>query len=207
LYPASHISLISLTRDDSVRAAPVARRRRQAVDSVLIRVAQGDATAQRECVDQFGNLVWSIARQLTHSRADAEEAVKEIFTEVWRRADRFDPAQGSESVFVVTIARRRLVDRMRRAARPDPAKSKNAQSAGWGGNSVGACTEARDAAWAVTQLRPELQRVLELGILRGLNHSEIAEVLQIPVATVKAMMHRGLIQVRELMGGHHNGGT
>jgi RNA polymerase sigma-70 factor (ECF subfamily) len=49
------------------------------------------------------------------------------------------------------------------------------------------------------QLRPELQRVLELAVLQGLNHSEIAEVLGLPLGTVKKMVHRGLIQVRELM--------
>jgi RNA polymerase sigma-70 factor (ECF subfamily) len=50
------------------------------------------------------------------------------------------------------------------------------------------------------QLRPEQRQVLELGLLQGLSHSEIAATLQIPLGTVKTMMRRGLIQVRELMG-------
>ena len=50
------------------------------------------------------------------------------------------------------------------------------------------------------QLRPEQRQVLELGILQGLSHSEIADVLKMPLGTVKTMMRRGLIQVRELMG-------
>jgi RNA polymerase sigma-70 factor (ECF subfamily) len=196
LYPATHISLISLTRDDSTRPAYVARRRQQTA-AVLTRVAQGDPVAARECIDEFGGLVWSIARRLTRNHADADEAVQEIFTEVWKSADRFDPAQGSEKVFVATIARRRLIDRMRRAARQGLAESDDIHSLSWVGSS---CAEAAAAARAVMQVRPELRRVLELGVLRGLNHSEIAEVLQLPVATVKATMLRGLIQVRELMG-------
>jgi RNA polymerase sigma-70 factor (ECF subfamily) len=196
LYPATHISLISLTRDDSTRPAYVARRRQQTV-SVLTRVAQGDPVAARECIDEFGSLIWSIARRLTRNHADAEQAVQEIFSEVWRSADRFDPAQGSEKVFVATIARRRLIDRMRRAARQGLAESDDIHSLSWAG---GPCVEAAAAARAVMQVRPELRRVLELGVLRGLNHSEIAEVLRMPVATVKATMLRGLIQVRELMG-------
>jgi RNA polymerase sigma-70 factor (ECF subfamily) len=172
-------------------------------DSVLARVAQGDQRAVRECIDQFGSLIWSIARRLTRTRADAEDAVQEIFTDVWRSAGRFDPAQGSEKVFVATIARRRLIDRMRRAAHQARTESTDdIDSLGFAdsGNSAEVCAEAQAAARAVMQLRPEQRQVLELGILQGLSHSEIADVLQMPLGTVKTMMRRGLIQVRELMG-------
>jgi RNA polymerase sigma-70 factor (ECF subfamily) len=198
LYPGTYISLISLTRDDSARPAYVARSRQQTAHSVLARVAQGDPVAARECIDEFGSLIWSIARRLTRSQADAQEAVQEIFGEVWRSADRFDPAQGSERVFIATIARRRLIDRMRRAARQDRTESIGIHSLTWVINNADPGAEA--AARAVTQLRPELRRVLELAVLHGLKHSEVAEVLQLPVATVKEAMRRGLIQVRELMG-------
>lgn len=199
LYPATHISLISLTRDDSTRPAFVARRRQQTTP-LLTRVAQGDAVAARECIDEFGSLIWSIARRLTGNHADAEEAVQEIFKEVWRSADRFDPAQGSEKLFVATIARRRLIDRMRRASRQGFAESGGIHSLSWDESSGGPSVEAVAAARAVMQVRPELRQVLELGVLQGLNHAEIAAVLELPVATVKATMLRGLIQVRELMG-------
>jgi RNA polymerase sigma-70 factor (ECF subfamily) len=172
-------------------------------DSVLARVAQGDARAVHECIDQFGSLIWSIARRLTRTRADAEDAVQEIFTDVWRSAGRFDPAQGSEKVFVATIARRRLIDRMRRASHQARTESTDDIDAlVWAdpGNSAEMCAEASAAARAVMQLRPEQRQVLELGILQGLSHSEIADVLQMPLGTVKTMMRRGLIQVRELMG-------
>jgi RNA polymerase sigma-70 factor, ECF subfamily len=62
------------------------------------------------------------------------------------------------------------------------------------------CAEAQTAARAVMQLRPEQRQVLELGLLQGLSHSEIADTLKMPLGTVKTMMRRGLIQVRELMG-------
>jgi RNA polymerase sigma-70 factor, ECF subfamily len=189
---------MSLTRDDSVRPARVVRSRAPAAGSVLARVAQGDAVAARECIDQFGDLIWSIARRYSRTAADAEEAVREIFEDVWRSAGRFDPAQGAERVFVATIARRRLIDRMRHAARRDLAE---VQSLNWFDldGSPQACSEAVAASRAVMQLRPELQRVLQLAVLQGLSHAEIAEVLQLPVHTVKTLVHRGLIQVRESM--------
>ena len=202
LFPAPHISLMSLTRDDSVRPVRVLRSTRRPTESVLTRVAQGDAAAARECVDQFGGLIWSIARRLARNRADAEEAVQEIFTDIFRTAARFDPAQGSETIFVATIARRRLIDRMRHAPRQDSSKSKSmdVHALSWAPDTgAGVCAEALAASQAVTQLRPELQRVLELGVLQGKSHAEIAETLGISVTTAKTMMYRGLIQVRELM--------
>ena len=67
-------------------------------ESVLVRVARGDSEAVRECIDEFGGLIWAIARRMTRSRADAEDAVQEIFVDIWRSAGRFDAAQGSEKV-------------------------------------------------------------------------------------------------------------
>src|SRR5262245_44697219 len=183
--------------------APTALPHRRMTDLVLTRIASGDANALRECIEQFGNLVWSIARRLTRTRADAEDAVQEIFTDIWRSAARFDPGQGSETVFVATIARRRLIDRLRRVSNQGTTESTDEiESLEWADSGTHAETsaEARTAARAVMQLRPEQRQVLELGLLQGLSHSEIAEQLRMPLGTVKTMMRRGLIQVRQLMG-------
>lgn len=206
LFPAPHTSLISLTYDEASRPARVAPVRPRTVACVLDRVAQGDARAVRECIEQFGGLIWSIARRMTHTRADAEDAVQEIFADVWRTAGRFDPQQASQELFITMIARRRLIDRMRRGAQRDRTRSSDDISTdplSWAdrGISADACSEALAADRAVMQLRAELQNVLELAILQGLTHSEIAARLQVPVDTVKTMVSRGLIQVREFMGG------
>jgi RNA polymerase sigma factor (sigma-70 family) len=172
-------------------------------ESVLKRIARGDARAVSECIDQFGGLVWALARRLTRTRADAEDAVQEIFTDIWRSAGRFDSSQGSEKVFVTTIARRRLIDRLRRTAQEPQTDSVDALDVlGWSepGSRGEICVEAARAANAVAQLRPEQQQVLQLGILQGLTHSEIAASTGMPLGTVKTFMRRGLIQVRELMG-------
>ena len=76
-------------------------------------MAAGDPLAVQECLDAYGGLVWSLARRMFQSRDDAEDAVQEIFVDIWRNADRFDPAQASETTFIAMIARRRLIDRLR----------------------------------------------------------------------------------------------
>src|SRR5262252_1163156 len=82
-------------------------------DSLLARVGAGDASAVRECLQRFGGLVWSLARRFSSSPSDAEDAVQEIFVDLWRSAKKYDPRAASEATFVAMIARRRLIDRLR----------------------------------------------------------------------------------------------
>ena len=172
-------------------------------DSVLIRIARGESAAVNECIDGFGALVWSLARRLSPNRDDAEDAVQEIFMDVWKSAARFDPAQGSEKVFIATIARRRLIDRLRRhATRPQFAGEEELDALGFAepGTRGEISSEAERAAEAIAQLGPDQQRVIELAVLHGLTHSEIASRTGMPLGTVKTQMRRGLIKARELLG-------
>jgi len=172
-------------------------------ESVLIRIARGDPAAVGECIDEFGGLVWALARRLSPSRADAEDAVQEVFVDVWKSAGRFDPSQGSEKVFVATIARRRLIDRLRRSsARPEFAPAEDLDNYGFSapGTSGEISIEAERAAVAVGQLAGDQQRVIELAVLHGLTHSEIAKHTGMPLGTVKTQLRRGIIKVREILG-------
>src|SRR6267154_1679870 len=172
-------------------------------DSVLIRIARGESAAVNECIDEFGALVWSLARRLSPNRDDAEDAVQEIFMDVWKSAARFDPRQGSEKVFVAMIARRRLIDRLRRhATRPQFAGEEALDALGFAepGTRGEIASEAERAAEAVAQLAPDQQQVIELAVLQGLTHSEIASRIGMPLGTVKTQMRRGLIRLRELLG-------
>ena len=88
--------------------------------SVLQRIASGDSDAVRECIEQYGALVWSLARRLSRTASDAEDATQEIFLDIWRSASRFDATQGSDKVFIAMIARRRLIDRLRKTTAEPP---------------------------------------------------------------------------------------
>lgn len=170
-------------------------------DKLLERVARGDRTATQECIRRHGAMVWSLALRSTHgNRADAEDAVQEIFIEVWRAAGKYDPSKGSESLFVAMIARRRLIDRFRAKA-PETtdiddveiiAEDDPAQDA-----ELGADFNAVRAGLA--QLKPEERKVLDLGFVYGMTQSEIVERTGMPLGTVKSHMRRGLIRLREWM--------
>src|SRR5215467_13463308 len=89
-------------------------------EPLLGRVAAGDDQATRTCIERYGGLVYALARRFEGGAgADIEDAVQEIFLDLWKSAPRFDPAIASETAFVATIARRRLIDRRRtRGRRP-----------------------------------------------------------------------------------------
>ena len=78
--------------------------------SLLQRIATGDEAAVDNCVDRYSNLIWSLALRMLPTAADAEDAVQEIFVEVWKNADRFDPEVGAEKTYILMLARRRLID-------------------------------------------------------------------------------------------------
>jgi RNA polymerase sigma factor (sigma-70 family) len=170
--------------------------------SVLQRIASGEPAAVRECIAEYGALVWSLARRLTRTPSDAEDATQEIFLDIWRSASRFDAAQGSDKVFIAMIARRRLIDRLRKTtAEPPMDPVEILETVAWAdpGNASETSQEAEQAARALQELRPEQREVLELGLLHGLSQSEIAARLGMPLGTVKSFMRRGLIRVREFM--------
>ncbi len=148
-------------------------------------------------------LVWSLARRLSADSSDAEDAVQEIFLELWRSASRFDEKVASEITFVAMVARRKLIDRRR--ARGRQIQGEPMQDFGALEPSVPASAEASAevafAARAVAGLRPDQRRVLVLSTRDGLSHGEIAETLGMPLGTVKANARRALIAVRAALFG------
>lgn len=171
----------------------------QADASVLQRIAAGDENAVREAMDQYGALVWSLAKRMCRNRADAEDAVQDIFVSVWRSAERFDPNAGSEATFVAVIARRKLIDRLRaRTRQPDVVALTDA--APGSENTVDRSElseDARIAAEAFDELSQDQQRVLRLAVHHGCTHEQIATSLNMPLGTVKTHCRRGMIKIRE----------
>jgi len=168
--------------------------------ALLPRVATGDAAAVREVLARYGGLVWSLARRVDPD--DAEDAVQEIFLDLWKSAARFDPAIASEVAFVAMIARRRLIDRRRarvRRPRVDPLEQASAMVDPRVAPDIRA--EAAMAARALDQLRPEPREVLLLSTCHGLSHAEIATETGMPLGTVKAHARRGLISIRAALLG------
>jgi RNA polymerase sigma-70 factor (ECF subfamily) len=178
--------------------------------SVLQRVAAGDMAAMQACIDEYGGLVWSLARRFCASPAEAEDAAQEVFIALWENAERFDENKGAEVTFVAMIARRRLIDSGRKyqrrkrlteevaaAPRDEPTRFDER---------VAEADEARRAMAALETLSDDQKKVLQLAIHQGLTHDEIAHTTGLPLGTVKTHARRGLMKVRETLARAQSGG-
>lgn len=180
--------------------------------TTLERIARGEEAAVQDCIDRFGNLVWSLARRLSSGQSDAEDAVQEIFLDVWRSAPRYDPALASEATFIAMIARRRLIDRRRRQSRRPEEVSAPAPSEMYadhreeGIEALALSDEAEKARAAFDALSAEQQRVLQLSLQYGLSHQRISEATGLPLGTVKTHARRGLMRIRQALQQHEGVG-
>lgn len=170
------------------------------VNTILQQLAAGDQTAVGRCLDEYGGLVWELARRyLGTDRSEIEDGVQEVFVSVWLSASRFDPALGSEPSFVATIAHRRLTDyRRRRAARrpkPDavpgtileaPPRPTSEDLSRLGEDFAALPEDERTALW--------------MAVNRGMSHSEIAGATSSPIGTVKTRLRRAVMRLQEAWG-------
>ena len=134
---------------------------------------------------------------------DAEDAVQEIFLDIWKNAERFDASRSSETTFVAMIARRRLIDRIRFSQRrilTDSLEDVLTEPVNRSDESVQTSLEAKEALKALKALRPEQRQVLELSIIQGLSHQEISDATGMPLGTVKTHARRGILQARDFLG-------
>ena len=144
-----------------------------------------------------------MARRMSPTLADAEDAVQEIFIEVWQNAHRFNASIASEATFITVLARRRLIDRARKRNRTiettsdeftaDPIASDR------DANSVDLGDEAAKAVECLQRLRDDQRDVLKMSIYEGIAHEKISNLLNKPLGTIKSLARRGLIQMRECM--------
>lgn len=171
-------------------------------ESILHRVAQGDQAAVRLLIDRYGGLVHALARRYLFDRSEVDDAVQDVFVALWQSAARFNPAIAGEETFVAMVARRRLIDRRRRAQRRTQGQV-NAEVGVMpddnGPPDPDISEQARRAVDLIRTLRPEQQSVLRLSLCHGLSHEQIAKLTGMPLGTVKTHVRRGLIALREAM--------
>ncbi len=169
---------------------------------LMHRVAAGDEVAVAELYDRFGSLVFKVARQLLPTQAEAEDAVQEVFVRLWQTADRYDPRRAKLVTWVMLIARRHLIDRLRRSAvrktttafATDPSVTKPQNEPDHRPQVV----ERNSRLLQRIGELPELQRVvIERAYLQGYTLRQVSEQLEAPLGTIKSALSRGLARLRE----------
>ncbi len=172
----------------------------QKSSQLLPLVAKGDEEAMRKCIDAYGPLVWSIVCKRINERAEAEETCQDIFTEVWRIADRFDSNVSKESTFIGMIARRRSIDWQRKQNRLPALSALDGLPEKVTSTSFSLESIDRTELWEALQNLPkDTLELFALHFEKGLTHQEISKQTNIPVGTVKTKLRRGLIEARKLV--------
>lgn len=198
LQPAIAFSLALKTHKvarEALSAQPIS------TDDLLVAVSRHDRDAFSTLYDDLSALVFGLALRTTKSRALAEEATQEVFIQVWRQADRFDPAKGSARSWVATIAHRRAVDVVRSsqaATEREEAQPPEAPSVDVAESVVEEDERAR-VRRAMDDLTDLQREAIELAYFGGLTYREVAERLGAPLGTVKTRMRDGLARIRSIM--------
>ena len=172
--------------------------------NLLAEVATGDSKAFEELTKKYGNLIWSIARRYLSNQAEAEDAVQEIFLALWQSASRFDANKGSEISFIATIARRRLIDGLRKNNKHKILQSIDdsiSNDVFQQKSNLEKNAELSLAIGILETLEKKDQELLSLSIYQGYSHVEIAKLLNLPLGTVKTKIRRNLMKIREKIKG------
>jgi len=174
-------------------------------DSLLLRVAEGDQQAFSELYDELAGRVLGLITRLLKDRAQSEEVAQEVFLEVWQQAAKFDTTRGSASSWVLTMAHRRAVDRVRAAqASRDRDTKIGIRDFESGFDQVSESVEIRieheRVSRALARLTEFQRQAVQMSYYGGYSHSEMAELLGVPIGTVKTRLRDGMIRLRDEMG-------
>ncbi|MEL6498735.1 MAG: sigma-70 family RNA polymerase sigma factor [Planctomycetota bacterium] len=181
------------------------KEQRQIDLDLMQRIATDDESAVGELYDRFGALVYRMAFQSMPSRAEAEDAVQEVFVRLWKTADRYNPERAALVTWVLLITRRHLVDRLRRAQARVKLTGMSEQVTPPAINPEAAAGMESSEQYQTLMKRvnqlPELQKtVIVRAYLGGQTLRQIADELETPIGTIKSALSRALVRLRERSG-------
>lgn len=200
------MAAVTIVRQHSSRTASGGLGADATSEQLLVAAATGDEAAFSVLVQRVRPQALRVATGVVRDPAMAEEVTQEVLTEVWLKADRFDPTRGNVSGWISTLARRRAVDRVRseqagrnrddRVARRDQERDVDV---------VAEEVEIRLEHWQVRRalagLSERQREAIELAYFGGHTYRDVARVLGIPEGTAKSRLRDGLLRLREALDG------
>ncbi|MCU1443716.1 MAG: polymerase subunit sigma [Cryobacterium sp.] len=174
-------------------------------EALLGRVAQGDQAAFGELYDQMAPRVLGLVKRLLVDHAQSEEVTQEIFLEIWQTASRYEADRGGASTWIMTMAHRRAVDRIRASqAGRDRDHRIGTRDLAVEYDHVAETVEVRieheRVERAMSRLTQLQRQAVSLAYYGGYSQSEVAELLHVPLGTVKTRLRDGMIRLRDEMG-------
>lgn len=169
------------------------------------RLKRRDRAVLAELYATYGRITFGFLVRALNDRGAAEDVQQQVFLEAWQRGPDYDPHRAAPATWLMTIARSRAIDQLRRRT-PEPRDPHTALDVpDDGGGAIGTIDALHDEWWlaaVLAELPPEEAEPLRLRFADGLTQTEIAEALGIPVGTVKTRMARALSKLRGVLEEH-----
>jgi RNA polymerase sigma-70 factor, ECF subfamily len=191
---------------EPIRPAPQARARGGAdLDGLLTLVGRRDQAAFEAVYDRVAAPVFGLIRRVLRDSAQSEEVAQETLLEVWRTAERFDPARGAALTWVMTIAHRRAVDRVRSEAAAAQREARAASAAvpvhaDEVAEAVESSLEAERVSRCLDGLTDLQRESITLAYYSGYSYPQVAKALSVALGTVKTRIRDGLKRLRDCLG-------
>jgi len=185
-----------------VRVTPTQDIRNLADEEVMQLVQQGDPRAFELLYDRHGGAAFSLAYRMVGNRVNAEDISQEAFLSIWRSRLRYQPERGSVRTWILGVVHHRAIDALRRNLVHDRRRveaegfEEREEAPELTDVEAARREEAQNVRSALDTLPEDQCRVIELAYFGGFTHSQIAEMLEMPIGTVKGRMRLGLEKLR-----------
>jgi len=174
-------------------------------EELLCRVATGDRDSFAALYDATAPRVFGLVKRLLRDHAQSEEVTQEIYLEIWQTATRYDPTKGGAMAWMMTMAHRRAVDRVRasQASRDRDVRigiRDHAPAFDSVTENVEVLIESERVKAAMLRLTELQRQAVQLAYFGGYSHREVSAMLSVPIGTVKTRLRDGMIRLRDELG-------
>jgi RNA polymerase sigma-70 factor (ECF subfamily) len=177
---------------------------RPSLEVLLVQVALGNRAAFAELYQGTSSRLFGICLRVLNQRSEAEDALQDVYTAVWRKAAQFDPSKASATAWLSMVARNKSIDRLRslpfHQVRASLEASEEIEDPGASpAQAAQTETDRAQLEHCLERLEPKRRSLIRSAFFDGLTYEELAAKIEAPLGSIKSWIRRGLLQLRECL--------
>ena len=170
---------------------------------LISKIAKGCESALKKLYDNTISQVYGLAYKILSNKPDADEVALDVFKQIWNKALDYEPDRGSPSAWLITVTRSRAIDKIRsdtkRRTTNEPLLTDSIDNTPLPDETASVREKRELIDKALSELTPKQRKSIELAYFNGLSQSEISELMNEPLGTVKSWMRTGMMRLREIL--------